>query len=111
MDVDIPDVVIDRVHHLGRPRIVKGKRVHQVIVRFTIWRHRVLVYRARINCTKYRIKLDLTRRRIEAIDEMNKFLKSKRLGSAFADVDCRLCAKIGNEIHHITGEENSHDII
>ena len=50
LGVDIPDVVIDRAHRIGRPRIVQGKRVHQVIVRFTTWRHRTLVYRARKNC-------------------------------------------------------------
>ena len=48
---------------------------------------------------------------MEVIDKMSKFLSSKGLGFAFANVNCRLCVKIGNDIHHIRGEEDLHDVI
>ena len=99
------------MYQIGRPRIVQGKRVHQVIVRFTTWRHRTLVYRARKNCAKYRVKLDLTKRRINTIEKISKFLTRKMLGFAFADIYCRLCMKIGDEFHHINSEDDLYDII
>ena len=111
LGVDVLDVVIDRAHRIGRPRVVQGKRVHQVIVRFTTWRHRTLVYRARKNCPKYKIKLDLTKKKVETIEKMSEFLARKKLGFAFADVNCRLCVKIGEEFHHINSEDDLHDII
>ena len=111
LGVDIPDVVIDRAHRISRPRIVQGKRVHQVIVRFTTWRHRTLVYRARKNCAKYKIKLDLTKKKVETIEKISEFLTRKKLGFAFADVNCRLCVKTGEEFHHIYSEDDMHDIM
>ena len=111
LGVDVPDVVIDRAHRIGRPRIVQGKRVHQVIVRFTTWRHRTLVYRARKNCAKYKVKLDLTKKKVDTIEKISEFLTRKKLGFAFADVNCRLCVKIGEEFHHINSEDDLHDII
>ena len=77
LGVDIPDVVIDRAHRIGRPRSVKVKRVHQVIVRFTTWRHRTLVYRARKNCAMYKIKLDLTKKKVETSERISQLRKRK----------------------------------
>ncbi len=111
LEVDVPDAVIDRAHRIGSPRIVKGKKIHQVIVRFTTWRHRTLVYRARKKCPKYRIKLDLTKRRIDIIQKVTSFLEEKELGFAFADVNCRLSVKIGAVFEHFNSEEDLMDII
>ena len=111
LEVDVPDAVIDRAHRIGSPRIVKGKKIHQVIVRFTTWRHRTLVYRARKKCPKYRIKLDLTKRRIDIIQKVTSFLKEKEFGFAFADVNCRLSVKIGDVFEHFNSEEDLMDIV
>ena len=54
LEVEVPDTVIDMAHRIGKLRIVKGRKVHQVIVRFTTWRHRTLVYRARKKCPNYK---------------------------------------------------------
>ena len=43
LEVKVPGTVIDRAHRIGKPRIIKGRKVHQVIVCFTTWRHRILV--------------------------------------------------------------------
>ena len=45
--VDVPDTVIDRAHRIGKMAIIKGKQVKQMIVRFTTWRHKSMVYKAR----------------------------------------------------------------
>ena len=34
LEVEVPDTVIDRAHRIGKPRIVKGRKVYQVIVSF-----------------------------------------------------------------------------
>ena len=49
LKVDIPDVVIDRAHRIGRkPKpLVKWGMNQSMIVKFTTWRHRTAVYRAR----------------------------------------------------------------
>ena len=67
LEVDIPDSVVDRAHRIGRPQTVRGKTIHQVIVRFTTWRHKTKIYRARKKCSEYRIKLDLTKKRVKSI--------------------------------------------
>ena len=54
LELDIPDVAIDRAHRIGGPKVVAGKRDRQVIVRFTTWRHRTQVYRARKKSRKKR---------------------------------------------------------
>ena len=105
LEVEVPDTIIDRAHRIGKPRIVKGRKVHQVIVRFTTWRHRTLVYRARKKCPNYKIKLDLTKRRIDIIQKATSLLEEKKLGFAFADINCRLSAKIGDTFEHFNSEE------
>ena len=111
LDVEVPDTVIDRAHRIGKPRIVKGRKVHQVIVRFTTWRHRTLVYRARKKCPNYKIKLDLTKRRIDAIQKATSFLEEKKLGFAFADINCRMSAKIGDTFENFNSKEELLEII
>ena len=44
LELDIPGVAIDRAHRTEGPKVVAGKRYRQVIVRFTMWRHRTEVY-------------------------------------------------------------------
>ena len=111
LQVDIPDSVLDRAHRIGRPQTVRGRIIHQVIVRFTTWRHKTKVYRARKKCPKYRIKLDLTKKRVKLLEKVNAFLEEKELGFAFADVNCRLCAKIGDQFHYFESEEDLLDVI
>ena len=47
LKVDIPYTVIDRAHRIVRMKVIDGKTVQPMIVRFTTWRHRTDVYRAR----------------------------------------------------------------
>ena len=89
--VDIPNTVIDRAHRIGKLTTIKGKRVKQMIVRFTTWRHRSMVYRARKQSSKYNIKLDLTRKRRETIKKANDSLVRGDKSFVFADINCNIC--------------------
>ena len=48
-ELDIPDTVIDRAHRIGPEYsdYITKKKCRAVIVRFTTFRHRTLIYRAR----------------------------------------------------------------
>ena len=89
--VDVPDTVIDRAHRIGKLATIKGKRVKQMIVRFTTWRYRSMVYKARKQTSKYRIKLDLTRKRRDLIKKANESLVSENESFVFADINCNVC--------------------
>ena len=55
MDVRIPNSVIDRAHRIGRPKKPtepSGKVTQQIIIRFTTWRYKTMVYRARKEAPK-----------------------------------------------------------
>ena len=71
-----------------------------MIVRFTTWRHRTLVYNARKNGEKkYGIKLDLTKQRLDVLTKCREYLESQDdSGVKFVcvDVNCRLTAKRSN---------------
>ena len=55
--------------------------------------------------------MDLTKKKVETIERISQLLKRKKLGFAFADVNCRLCVRIGEEFRHINSEDELHDII
>ena len=55
----IPEACIDRAHRIGKET---PDRVRPIIVRFTIWRHRTMVYCKRKDWVNCRITLDLTNR-------------------------------------------------
>ena len=97
LKVSIPDAVIDRAHGIGNIKEEGGKRYRQIIVRFTTWRHRTEVYRARKNSDKYRIRLDLTKEHLKIMGKANDLLKDMGRASescyVFSDVNCRMCLK------------------
>lgn len=105
IDVKVPDAVIDRAHRIGPKKTVQGETRQQMIVRFTTWRHRTAVYRARKKAKKVKIRLDLTKRRLDLLILANSILESHNAESyAFADVNCRLRAKIGEKYSFFDSE-------
>ncbi len=62
-------------------------------------------------CPQYKIQLDLTKKKLNQIEKMSETLKSKKLGFAFADVNCRLCVMMGEDLHHINSEDDFNDLI
>ena len=96
LEVDVPDAVIDRAHRIGRKTMgINGKQKQQVIVRFTTWRHRMAVYRARKKSKSVKIRMDLTKPRLDLLTSANEVLRNHKDCYAFADVNCRTRAKIG----------------
>ena len=96
LKVDISDSVIDRAHRIGKERedTETSKKHRAIIVRFTTWRHKTAVYRARKKCNDYKFRLDLTHRRAKLLEKANEWLKDKSSCFAMADVNCRLCLKL-----------------
>ena len=45
LEVDVPDSVMGQAHRIGTQRTINGKKIHEVIARFTTRRHRTLVYK------------------------------------------------------------------
>ena len=79
LEVDIPDMVIDRAHRIGQIKedLKTKKKWQTIIVRFTTWRHHSIVYRARIKSVTFKIQLDLTQRKLKLLDKANAWLKEK----------------------------------
>ena len=99
LKVSIPDTVIDRAHRIGNR--------NQRILRFTTLWHRILVYRARKKPeSPYKIRLDLTKKRLNTVIATTDVLQAKKLGFSFADVNCKLCAKIGDKFHYLSDEKD-----
>ena len=61
---DIPDVVIDRAHHIGKGYTDKKSNLscNSIIVPFTTFCHRTMLYRNRNKLKKGKVKLDLTKK-------------------------------------------------
>ena len=76
IEVDIPEMVIDRAHRIGKVKVINGRKAQPMIVRFTTWRHHTSVYKARKSCEDFRIKLDLTKERVDLLKRANELLSS-----------------------------------
>ena len=109
--VDVPGSVIDRAHRIGPTKKKDGKTTQQIIVRFTTWRHRTAVYRARKNATEAKIRLDLTKHRLNLLIFANEALKSHKDWYAFADVNCRTRVKIGEKYSSFESKEELEKLI
>ena len=109
--VAIPDEVIDRAHRIGKVQKSRGKKSQQMIVKFTMWRHRTMVYRARKNAKKVKIHLDLTKSNLDLLIRANERLKGNDENFAFADVNCRLCLKLDGEFKYLETEHEFLNLI
>ena len=92
LDLDILEACIDKVHRIGKKR---PGMVRPIIVCFTIWRHRTMVYRKRKDCINCRITLNLTKNRMDILKEaIDLAMESDHVSHAFADITCSLCVKL-----------------
>lgn len=110
--VAIPDDQIDRAHRIGKSKTIAGKRCKQVILRLMSFRYRSALYKARKNCKKYRIYLDLTKHRKDLLQKANDYILTSNLENcfAFADLNCRLCFKHGDDFTYFTTYEKFLDV-
>lgn len=90
---DIPDAVIDRAHRIGKNYTDKKSNLpcKSIIVRFTTFRHRTMLYRNRSKLKKAKVKLDLTKKRYEIYSDAINFVKNYQVVSfVMVDINCRL---------------------
>ena len=107
LEVLVPDAVLDRAHRIGPVKQINGKTFQQVIVRFTTWRHRTYVYRARKKASSVKIRLDHTKVRLNVLQMAREVLKSyPEEIFVFADVNCTTRINIDGEISPFTSKED-----
>ena len=102
VQVEIEDHQVDRAHRIERPyRDENGKLHIPVIVRFTGWHARNLVYEARKSMNAF-VRADLTSRRKSLLSNIKNEIDdadsraSKLLAYAFADRNCYITIKSKN---------------
>ena len=90
---DIPDVVIDRAHRIGKGYTDKKSNLSckSITVRFTTFRHRTMLYRNRNKLKKAKVKLDLTKKRYDIYTDAINFAKNYSIVNfVMVDINCRL---------------------
>ena len=70
-----------------------------------------MVYRARKNSDKYKVRLDLTKERLKKLVKLSTILKDRQLGFVFADVNCRLVAFMKDKYYYPKDESDLIKII
>ena len=97
--VNIPDMVVDRAHRIGR--IYKDHTSNKNckrIVRFTTLRHRTMLYRARSKLKGVKVRLDLTKSPYDLLNNANNHVKEiPTIRICYVDVNCRLKVKFTGE--------------
>ena len=82
-DVTIPDAVLYIAHHVSKSN-------HDVIVRFTTFRHRTLFYRKRKTLKGKSVHLALTKSRLKLLNNANNLISSRSdIAFCYADINCR----------------------
>ena len=79
--------------------------ISQILDRkFATWRHRTQVFKARKATKKYKIRPDLTHRRVKLLQKANGLLANSNDCFAFADINCRLCLKLKDKYRYFSTE-------
>ena len=93
-EVEIPTVVLHRAHRIGKPQKPKDKDqpiTQSIIVRFSTFRHRTLLYRARKPSKSARVRLDLTKARYGVLTSAKRLTDDDdRVKFVYSDINCRL---------------------
>ena len=81
-EVTIPDAVLDRAHRVSKSN-------HDVIVRFTTFRHITLFYRKPKTLKGKSVHLDLTRSRLKLLNDAKNLTSSRSdIAFCYADINC-----------------------
>ena len=99
-EVNIPDMVVYRVHRIGRiyKDRTSNKNCKGIIVRFTTFRHRKMLYRARSKLKGVIVRLDLTKSRYDLLNNAKNHVKEiPPIRFCYVDVNCRLQVKFTSE--------------
>ena len=117
-ELNFNDDTIDRAHRVGkvvekRERNGSITKQQAMIVKFSTWRHRTILYRARKKLSSKKIFLDLTKDRFNLLKLcQNKCENNKKVKYIFADVNCSLCVRLANDKYiHFETEAQLDDIL
>ena len=106
LGIQLQDCEFDRAHRIGRPTDQNGRqKERQVIVKFTTFRARTLVYRNRVkfsdrgNRTEgVSFYIDQTKRRFDLRKLAVDYVKSKpEVEYVFVDINCNLGVRLKNQ--------------
>ena len=102
--VEVPDGVVDRVHRIGK----KEGNNQAMIIKFTSWKHRTAVYKARKKSKDKRIQLDLTSQRARLLKSAKEKAKDYAgVDFALVDINCRVGIKTkGGNFIYFDNERN-----
>ena len=92
--VDIPDSNIDRAHCIGP----KKEKKQAIIVKFTTFRHRTLLYSARRKLKNgVKLHIDLSKKRFKLLLDAQKYVENVgEVQFVYADINCSLKVKFRN---------------
>ena len=94
------DMVVDRVHRIGRiyKDHTSNKNCKGIIVRFTTFRHKAMLYRARSKLKRVKVRLDLTKSRYDLLNNASNHVKEiPTIRFCCVAVICRLKVKFTGE--------------
>ena len=75
--------MLDRAHRVSKSN-------HDVIVRFTTFRHRTLLYRKRKTLKGKSVHLDSTKSRLKLLNDAKNLISSRSdIAFCYADINCR----------------------
>ena len=92
-ECEIPDVVIDRGHRIGKEYKDKTRNVpcKSIIVTFSTFRHRTLFYQNINKLKNVKVRLDLTKKRYKIFTDAIDFVKAhKNVDYVMVDINCQL---------------------
>ena len=97
--VSLPDSVIDRAHRIGKKyKNDAGDTCQGIIIRFSTFRHRTLLYYTRKELKGVTVKLDLTKRRYNLLKDARSLVQNvDGVKFAFADINCRLKVRMEDD--------------
>ena len=92
--VDIPESNIDRAHRIGPQKDKK----QAVIVKFTTFRHRTLLFRARRKLKNgVKLHVNISKKRFKLLLDAQKYVENvAEVQFVYADVNCNLKVKFRN---------------
>ena len=99
--IAIPDFAIDRAHRIGKQYVKNGVSTQAVIVWFTRFYHRTLVYCAHKSLHDIQMSLDLMKSRLAVLKEARKFMEDTENVPdrcfVYADINCFLRIFLNSE--------------
>lgn len=88
LNANITEEVIDRAHRVGKKRDI-------MIVKFTSFKYRTSVYRNRKKNENIKIHLDLTKKRLNLLDQARSMITDlSAVSFVFGDINCNTVARM-----------------